>query len=77
VLRRFWFDRVSGIRLARLQTFDNGGALTTDVALSDPKPFGEGGRITLPSRVEVTRPREHYKLRITYQAPESIVLTGI
>ncbi len=74
VLRRFWFDRVSGIRLARLQTFDNDGALTTDVALSDPKPFGEGGRITLPSRVEVTRPREHYKLRITYQAPEAIVL---
>ncbi|MGI8656699.1 MAG: hypothetical protein ACR2LC_15955 [Pyrinomonadaceae bacterium] len=74
LLRRFWFDRVSGIRLARLQTFDDGGGLTTDVALSDPKPFGEGGRLTLPSRVEVTRPREHYKLRITYQAPEAIIL---
>ncbi len=74
VIRRFWFDRFGGTHLARLQTFDAGGVLATDVAFSDPKPFGEGGRITLPSRVDVTRPREHYKLRLSYQAPEAIVL---
>jgi competence protein ComGC len=31
MLRRFWFDRVNGIRLARIQSFDESGLLTTDV----------------------------------------------
>ncbi|MFN2453541.1 MAG: hypothetical protein ABR577_04910 [Pyrinomonadaceae bacterium] len=74
LVRRFWFDRVGGIRLARLQTFDASGVLTTDVSFSDAKQFGEGGRVTLPARVEVTRPQEHYKLSIGYQSPEAVVL---
>lgn len=40
LVRRFWFDRYQGIRLARLQTFDEQGQLTTDVIYRDPKPFG-------------------------------------
>lgn len=69
LLRRFWFDRVGGIRLARAQSFDNHGLLITDVAYWDEKPFGEAGQVRLPSRVEITRPHDHYKLSIAYQSP--------
>jgi len=69
LLRRFWFDRVAGIRLARLQSFDAHGLLITDVAYWDEKPFGEAGQLRLPARVEITRPHDHYKLSIAYQSP--------
>ena len=71
VLRRFWFDRVGGIRLARLQTFDERGQLINDVAYMNDKPFGERGAI-LPSRIDITRPHDHYRLSITYQTPASV-----
>jgi hypothetical protein len=74
LVRRFWFDRVGGIRLARLQTFDAQGTLLTDVIYSEQKNFGEDGRIQLPSRVELTRPQDRYKLRLSYQAPEAVVI---
>ncbi|HSS22581.1 MAG TPA: hypothetical protein VLL54_21090 [Pyrinomonadaceae bacterium] len=69
ILRRFWFDRVNGIRLARIQTFDEAGLLITDVAYWDEKPFGEAGELVLPSRIEITRPHDRYKLSIAYQNP--------
>ena len=71
LLRRFWFDRVNGIRLARLQSFDHQGLLITDVSYWDEKPFGETGEFRLPSHIEITRPHDHYKLSIVYQAPET------
>ena len=74
VQRRFWFDRVGGIRLARLQTYDTNGSLITDVVYSEPKTFGENASLTLPSRIEITRPQDLYKLSVTYQAPESVVI---
>jgi hypothetical protein len=76
LVRRFWFDRVNGITLARLQTFNDEGALVTDVSYMEPKGFGEGSRVQMPSRVELTRPQDRYKLSITYQAPEAVVLDG-
>jgi len=72
LLRRFWFDRVNGIRLARIQSFDENGLLTTDVAYWDEKPFGESGETRLPARIEITRPHDHYKLSIAYQTPASV-----
>src|SRR6266404_4789936 len=74
LLRRFWFDRVGGIRLARLQTFDERGFLITDVGYSNEKPFGNATQVTLPSRIELTRPQDQYKLSITYQDPVSVEL---
>jgi hypothetical protein len=71
LLRRFWFDRVGGIRLARLQTYDDRGLLITDIAYWDDKAVGPDGR-KLPSRVDITRPHDHYRLIITYQAPASM-----
>jgi hypothetical protein len=72
LLRRFWFDRVNGIRLARVQTFDERGNLITDVSYWDEKPLSETAQRVLPSRIEITRPRDKYKLRIVYQSPSSV-----
>jgi hypothetical protein len=72
LLRRFWFDRVGGTRLARIQTFDERGSLITDVSYWDEKPLGETVQRVLPSRIEITRPRDKYKLRIVYQSPSSV-----
>lgn len=72
VTRRFWFDRVDSIRLARVQTYDAQGQLTTDVVYKEPKKFGAEGAHTLPSQIELTRPQDRYSLRITYQTPEEV-----
>src|SRR5437016_984399 len=72
LLRRFWFDRVGGIRLARLQTFDEKGALITDVSYGALKKFGAEGNFSLPAQVSLTRPQDRYKITITYQTPESL-----
>jgi len=74
LLRRFWFDRVSGIRLARIQFFDDAGSLLTDVAYSNEKQVGSGQTASLPSRLEITRPQDRYKLNITYQDVSSVQL---
>lgn len=72
LLRRLWFDRIGGIRLARLQSFNDQGLLITDVSYWDEKPFGETAQLRLPSRIEITRPYDHYKLSITYQTPAAV-----
>ncbi|MGH9943467.1 MAG: hypothetical protein ACRD9R_14065 [Pyrinomonadaceae bacterium] len=72
VLRRFWFDRFGGIRLARLQTFGERGQLTTDVVYRNPQQFGEQGSYQLPASIELTRPQDRYSLRITYQSPADV-----
>jgi hypothetical protein len=72
--RRFWFDRVSGIRLARVQTYDDRGRLITDVAYASEKVIGTGTTASLPSRIEITRPQDQYKLSITYQDTASVEL---
>ena len=69
LLRRFWFDRVGAIRLARLQSFDDQGLLITDVSYWDEMSFGETAQLRLPSRIEITRPHDRYKLGIAYQSP--------
>ena len=71
LLRRFWFDRVGAIRLARLQSFDNQGLLITDVSYWDEMSFGETAQLRLPSRIEITRPHVRYKLSIAYQSPSA------
>ena len=70
--RRLWFDRHNGIRLARIQWFDDRGRLITDVSYLDEKPFGESAQLRLPSKIQITRPLDRYKLSITYQAPADV-----
>jgi hypothetical protein len=74
LLRRFWFNRVNAIQLARLQTFDDKGALTTDVSYSDFKPFGSESTVVLPTKIGLTRPQDHYQITLTYQSPESVTI---
>ena len=74
VLRRFWFDRVDKIRLGRLQTLDTKGQIITDVTYLNDKPIGSEVTMTLPSRIELTRPQDQYKLSLTYQDPVSVEL---
>ena len=72
--RRFWFDRVNGIRLARVQTFDERGRLITDVSYYNEKTLGSNMTASLPSRIEITRPQDQYKLSISYQDSASVEL---
>ena len=74
LLRRFWFDRVGGIRLARVQTYDDRGVLITDVSYYNEKTLGSSATASLPSRIEITRPQDQYKLSITYQDSASVEL---
>lgn len=74
LVRRFWFDRVGGIRLARVQSYDDKGQLITDVSYANEKSLGSGPTASLPSRVEITRPQDQYKLSITYQDSASVEL---
>jgi hypothetical protein len=74
VLRRFWFDRVDVVRLARLQTFDTKGQIITDVSYFNEKPIGSGETVSMPSRIELTRPQDQYKLSLSYQDPGSVEL---
>ena len=74
LVRRFWFDRVGSIRLARVQTYDDKGQLITDVSYANEKALGSGPIASLPSRVEITRPQDQYKLSITYQDSASVEL---
>src|SRR5215211_4650864 len=74
LLRRFWLDRVGGIHLARVQTYDDGGLLVTDVSYYNEKTLGSTTTASLPSRVEITRPQDQYKLSITYQDSASVEL---
>lgn len=74
--RRFWFDRVGGIRLARQQLFDAKGEIESDIV------YGREGALTatpseyanLPLRIQVTRPKDKYTMSLTYQSPESVTI---
>ena len=75
ISRRFWFDRVGGIRLARQQLFDKTGEIDSDIA------YGREGNLTstgeypnLPLRIQVTRLKEKYTMSLTYQSPADVVV---
>ena len=72
VTRRFWFDRVGQLRLARVQTYSERGQLLTDVIYSNQQSFGEDGRYRLPAQIELTRPQDRYAIRIAFQDPGSV-----
>jgi hypothetical protein len=75
ISRRFWFDRVGGIRLARQQLFDAKSEIDSDIV------YGKEGALTatgeyanLPMRIQVTRPKDKYTMSLTYQSPESVTI---
>jgi len=75
ITRRFWFDRVGKIRLARQQIFDAKGEISSDIV------YGREGDLTttgeyknLPLEISVTRPQEKYSMRLRYQTPEDVAI---
>jgi hypothetical protein len=75
MMRRFWFDRVDGIRLARQQIFDARGEVESDIVYGQPGNLGETGEYNnLPLEVVVTRPKEKYKMKLTYQVPSDVTI---
>ena len=78
LVRRFWFDRVGGIRLARQQIFDAAGEIDSDIV------YGAEGNLTatgeynnLPLAIQVTRPKEKYSMKLTYQSPEDVKIGNL
>src|SRR5215213_1336004 len=69
VTRRFWFDRVGQLRLARVQIYGERGQLVTDVVYGAQAAFGDDGSRRLPAQVELTRPQDHYSIRLAFQDP--------
>lgn len=74
ITRRFWFDRVNAIRLAKQQVFDDKGVLETDIAYGVEQKFTESGEYSLPVQVQITRPQERYSVRLTYQFPGEVII---
>lgn len=75
ITRRFWFDRVGGIRLARQQLFDAKGEIDSDIV------YGKEGLLSgktelgnLPLRISVTRPKDNYTMSLEYDSPESVFI---
>lgn len=74
IKRRFWFDRVGSVRLARQQIFDCSGEIESDIVYGIEGTVTEDGDYKLPLSVEVTRPKEKYAMRITYQTPRQVLI---
>lgn len=75
IVRRFWFDRVGGIRLARQQIFDARGEIESDIVYGREGVLGDTGEHkNLPLEIVVTRPKEKYSMRLTYQVPEKVMI---
>jgi hypothetical protein len=75
VVRRFWFDRVGGIRLARQQLFDAKGEIESDIIYGKEGNLGTNGEYNnLPLRIQVTRPKDGYTISLTYQSPASVTI---
>jgi hypothetical protein len=75
IARRFWFDRVGGIRLARQQIFDAKGEIESDIVYGKEGNLTETGQYAnLPLEITVTRPKEKYSMKLTYQSPASVTI---
>ena len=75
IQRRFWFDRVGGIRLARQQIFDAKGEIESDIVYGKEGSLGDAGSYpNLPLEIQVTRPQDKYSMKLTYQTPEAVTI---
>lgn len=75
ISRRFWFDRVNSVRLARQQIFDADGELEADIVYGSRGDLTETGQFgQMPLRIELTRPKEKYKMILTYQSPDKVLI---
>lgn len=75
IARRFWFDRVGGIRLARQQIFDAKGEIESDIIYGNQGSLTDTGNYAnLPLQITVTRIKERYAMTLKYQTPEEVMI---
>lgn len=75
ISRRFWFDRVGKIRLARQQIFDAKGEISSDIVYGLEGELSSTGEYkNLPLEITVTRPQEKYSMKLKYQVPEEVAI---
>ena len=75
IRRRFWFDRVGSIRLARQQLFDAKGEIESDILYGAEGSLTDTGQFArLPLQITVSRPQEKYSMRLTYQVPTEVTI---
>ncbi|MBA2378773.1 MAG: hypothetical protein H0V76_04285 [Blastocatellia bacterium] len=75
IARRFWFDRVGRIRLARQQLFNAAGEIESDILYGKEGNLAASGDYNnLPLQIIITRPLDKYSMRLTYQDPESVAI---
>ena len=73
ISRRFWFDRVGVVRLARQQIFGVDGEIDSDIVYGQEGNLTETGQYNnLPLQIQVTRPKEKYSMKLTYQTPGDV-----
>lgn len=60
VAKRIWFDR-SNLTIARIETFESGGKIDSDVRYSGWDTFGT---VKFPRQISLARPANDYKLQI-------------
>jgi hypothetical protein len=73
ITRRFWFDRVGVIRLARQQIFDAKGEIESDIVYGAEGNLTDTGQYNrLPLQIVVTRPQDKYSMKLTYQMPTEV-----
>lgn len=58
--RRIWFDRTD-LSVARVQIYDPNGSVNSDINYAQWRDFGS---VRFAEQIEITRPAEHYGLRI-------------
>lgn len=75
IARRFWFDRADGVRLVRQQIFDVRREIESDIVYRNAGDLTAGDEFhDMPLRIEITRPKEKYKISLTYQIPEAVTI---
>ncbi len=72
IARRFWFDRVGGVNLSRQQVFDSKGEIESDIVYGKIGNLTATGEYKMPLEVELTRPKEKYRIRLIYKAPSAV-----
>lgn len=78
IMRRFWFDRVGGIRLARQQIFDARGEIESDIIYGIQGSLTNTGNYTnLPQQITVTRIKERYAMTLKYQSPDDVMIGNV
>lgn len=72
--RRFWFNRTNKVSIARQQIFTEDGVLESDITYGDIGNFTDTGQYNLPLRVALVRPKDKYKMTLTYYDPKAVII---